>query len=250
MLLTAFGLAALVVAFVILWKEAAAKNRPRKLSKMAGGAAVVFIGLLALLSASGKLHWLAALAAGALPLLRWIASLLAGPLIGKWLRSAFGHGLRRTTGAHGGPQVSTVATADLRMTLQHESGDVDGEVLSGPRKGQRLSALDLTALLELHASFDLADSQQLLDAYLDRRFPGWRETSEHTADDGGALATGPRMDKTQALSVLGLAPGATDAQVRDAHRRLMQKLHPDRGGTDYLAATLNQAKEVLLNNGG
>ncbi len=249
MFLTLFGLTALVVAFVVLWKEAAAKNRPRKLSKMAGGAAVVFIALLALLTASGKLHWLAALTAGTLPLLRWIAGLVAGPLIGKWLRSAFGGGTQ-PAGAHGGPQVSTVASADLRMTLRHDSGEMDGEVLTGPLQGQRLSALDLPALELFRAGLAAADSLQLLDAYLDRRFPDWRETSDHASERGAAPSQAPRMDKTQALAVLGLADGASDAQVREAHRRLMQRLHPDRGGTDYLAATLNQAKEVLLTNGG
>lgn len=244
-MLFACGLAAFVVAFVILWKEAAAKNRPRQLSKLAGAAAVVLIATLVLLAASGRLHWLLALAAGALPFLRWLAGLLIGPLIGRWLGSALRGGGQPQTGPASGPQASTVATADLRMTLQHESGDMDGEVLSGAHAGRRLSELDLDALRTLRGTFAAPDSLQLLDAYLDRRFADWRDSTEGAERTGGAPSA-PAMDKGQALQVLGLADGATHSEIVDAHRRLMQKLHPDRGGTDFLAATLNQAKDVLL----
>ena len=250
MLLTAVGVAAFVVAFVVLWRKAAAPkgqgagaNPPGRLSKAVAVALLVFLGALALLTASGKLHWLAALAAGALPLLRWLVGLVVGPLVGNWLRSAFG-AAGRGTGASAGPQASTVETADLRMTLTHESGEMDGEVLSGPRRGQRLSDLDLEALRTLHAGLVAADSRQLLDAYLERRFPGWGGTED--ADGRADSVTPPPMDKAQARTVLGLGADATHADVVAAHRRLMQKLHPDRGGTDYLAATLNQAKETLL----
>lgn len=247
-MLFSIGLVVLVVAFVVLWKEVAAKNRPRKLSKLAGSAAVVLVAMLVLLAASGRLHWLLALAAGALPFLRWVAGLLIGPLLGGWFRNAFG-GLRQASvgGTAAGPQVSTVATADLHMTLDHESGDMDGEVLRGALSGQRLSELDINALRTLRAAISAPDSRQLLDAYLDRRFADWRGPEEEAARGDGAAPGAPAMDEAQALQVLGLPAGATRDDVVDAHRRLMQKLHPDRGGTDYLAATLNQAKDVLLN---
>ena len=254
MLLTAAGVAAFVVAFVVLWRKAAAPksqgpgvNRPGRLSKAVAAALLVFLGALALLTASGKLHWLAALAAGALPLLRWLVGLVVGPLVGNWLRSAFG-AAGRGTGQSTGPQTSTVETADLRMTLTHESGAMDGEVLSGPRRGKRLADLDLETLRALRASLVAADSRQLLDTYLERRFPGWGDAKEPggEADDRVDSVTPPPMDKAQARIVLGLGADATQADVVAAHRRLMQKLHPDRGGTDYLAATLNHAKEVLL----
>ena len=245
-MLFAIGLVVFVVAFIVLWKEVAAKNRPRKFSKLAGAAAVVLIAILVLLAASGRLHWLLALAAGVLPFLRWIAGLLIGPLVGRWFRTLFSAARPAPAGGAAAPQVSTVATADLRMTLQHDSGDMDGEVLRGSLRGSRLSDLDLDALRALRADFAAADSLQLLDAYLERRFPGWQGDGEYTADGRGAPPSAPPMDEAQALQVLGLAPEASRDDVVDAHRRLMQKLHPDRGGTDYLAATLNQAKEVLL----
>ncbi len=238
------------VAFAMLWKELAAKNRPRQLSKLAAGAAIALLAVLLLLTATGRLHWLAALLAGLLPLARWVFGLVAGPLVGNWLRRIFGSGTFSGFGSRPGaadpgvgapPKASTVATADLKMTLHHETGEMDGEALTGSLAGQRLSDLDLAALQGWRKELANADSLQLLDAYLDRRFPGWTD-----APRADAAAAGAAMDETQALAVLGLAPGASEEDVVDAHRRLMQKLHPDRGGTDYLAATLNRAKAVLV----
>ena len=241
-----------LVAFWVLWKELTAKSRPKKLSKVAGAAAVALIAALLLLTATGRLPWLAALAAGALPFLRWGLSMAAGPLIGHFLRSGFGAGrfgpFGQSSAQHdasqpGGatPSVSTVSTADLRMTLEHESGDMDGTVLRGALAGRKLSDLGEGELQDLYRTLSEPGSVQLLAAYLERRFPGWTADSQR---NGGAQAS--EMDESQALAVLGLDGAASKEDVLAAHRRLMQRLHPDRGGTDYLAATLNKAKEVLL----
>lgn len=240
-----------LVAFWVLWKELTAKNRPKKLSKVAGAAAVALAAALLLLTATGRLHWLAAVAAGALPLLRWVLGMAAGPLIGHFLRSgggfgpfgAFGQRQQDSTQPGGNaPSVSTVSTADLRMTLEHESGDMDGTVLRGPFAGRKLGELGESELQDLHRALADADSLQLLAAYLERRFPGWAADPQQN----GRSAAPSEMDEGQALAVLGLADTASKEDVLAAHRRLMQRLHPDRGGTDYLAATLNKAKEVLL----
>ena len=242
-----------VAAFVLLWRELAAPNRPRKLSKIAAASAGILIAVLLVLTATGRLHWLAALIAGILPFARWVLGLLIGPLIGNLLRSGFAFnrfrtqssasaGFDRSGSGRTSGQASSVATADLRMTLDHETGDMDGEVLAGNLAGERLSTLDLAALTALYNDLAGDDSRQLLGAYLDRRFPGWTDASTRRE----APACPSEMDESQALAVLGLAAGATEAEVREAHRRLMQKLHPDRGGSDYLAATLNRAKEVLI----
>ena len=245
-----------LVAFWVLWKELTAKSRPKKLSKVAGAAAVALIAALLLLTATGRLPWLAALAAGALPFLRWGLSMAAGPLIGHFLRSGFGAGrfggfgpFGQSSAQHdaaqpGGatPSVSTVSTADLRMTLEHESGDMDGTVLRGALAGRKLSELAEGELQDLYRALSEPDSVQLLAAYLERRFPGW--TADSQRNGGGEQAS--EMDESQALAVLGLDGAASKEDVLAAHRRLIQRLHPDRGGTDYLAATLNKAKEVLL----
>ena len=242
----ALGAVVGVIAFWMLWKEVAAKNRPKKLSKVAVGAAGVLIAMLLLLTASGRLPWLAALVAGALPFLRWTLGLLAGQAIRSWLGNAMGMGgfnpFQRTAAPGGAPpKASSVATDDLAMTLDHATGDMEGEVLRGPLRGKRLGELDFDALKALYGELQAADSQQLLGAYLDRRFPDWRDAEQRVDHPDPAT-----MDRQQALAVLGLEAGASEAEIVGAHRRLMQKLHPDRGGTDYLAATLNRAKEVLL----
>ena len=54
------------------------------------------------------------------------------------------------------------------------------------------------------------------------------------------------MSREEAYEVLGLQPGAAEADIRDAHRRLMRGAHPDAGGSDWLAARINQARDVLL----
>ncbi|MCE2459252.1 MAG: hypothetical protein J4F38_00510 [Pseudomonadales bacterium] len=227
-------------AFIVLWRELSAKSRPRRISKLGWSAAAVLGVTLVIMAGSGRLHWLAALFAGALPVLRWVLGLVLGPMIGHFIRSRM-QGANVPPG-NGGPATSTVATGDLRMTLVHESGDMDGDILTGTFAGQRLSDLDLSALRSLHDELTSTDSLQLLEAYLDRRFPEWSdEASERQRPSGDR-----DMDREQALAVLGLSTGASQEEIVDAHRRLMQKLHPDRGGSDYLAATLNLAKQVLL----
>ena len=237
-----------VAAFVLLWRAFGSTKGSQRLRQLAVGAAVVLVTVLLLLTATGRLHWLAALAAGALPFLRGLAGLIAGPLISNFVRNKlFGRGQAQPAADPGSaPKDSTVATNELRMTLDHETGAMDGEVLAGGSAGRRLSQMDLPALRTIFAELSDEDSRQLLGAYLDRRFPGW---SEEAAGDGGRTSaeTSREMDAEQALAVLGLEAGASETDIIEAHRRLMQKLHPDRGGTDYLAATLNRAKQVLIN---
>lgn len=243
-----------VVAFVFLWRAFGGAQRSQRFRQLATAAAVVLVTVLLLLTATGRLHWLAALAAGALPFLRGLAGLVAGPLISNFLRnrlfSRSSAPLGAVPGADPGPppKDSTVATRELRMTLDHETGAMDGEVLAGRSAGRRLSDLDLPDLRTVFDELSDEDSRQLLGAYLDRRFPGWSDdASDGDAESRTSTATSSQMDTDQALAVLGLDAGASKTDIIEAHRRLMQKLHPDRGGTDYLAATLNLAKKVLIN---
>lgn len=197
-----------------------------------GLGAVVFLGLIFYLAATGRLFILAA-----------PVSLL---LI--WLQRG-GASLRRLwrpAGAAG--RSSDVETDTVRMHLDHETGTISGVVRRGPHAGRKLDELarpDLFALWR-QCRVDDAQAAQLLEAYLDRLDPNWR-TAEAASHAGAA--SGPASDamtRAEALAMLGLAEGADADAIKDAHRRLMMKLHPDHGGTAYLAAKLNRAREILL----
>ena len=158
------------------------------------------------------------------------------------MRSNWGAGL--ATGA----QTSQVRSAGLEMTLDHDSGDMDGQVLAGRFEGRALSAMELAELMELAEDFRSDDeSLRLLESYLDRMHPAWRENADNGPDDGPrpAPASGS-MSAQEAYEILGLDPGASDTEIRTAHRRLMMQVHPDRGGSDALAAKINEAKDLLL----
>jgi hypothetical protein len=150
---------------------------------------------------------------------------------------------------------STIATAWLAMSLDHATGNMDGEVQQGQFQKKRLSELTLEQLFVLVGECQHDhDSLQLLQAYLDRMHPDWRESASATGDAAGEQkSTGYRvptgdstMTEALALEILGLAQGATRQEIIAAHRRLMQKLHPDRGGSDYLAQRINAARDFLL----
>jgi hypothetical protein len=148
------------------------------------------------------------------------------------------------------PHSSEVATDTLQMQLDHATGDLDGEVLQGRFAGRSLASLGLAELLELIADCQRDDprSVALIETYLDRRQPDWRDHAAGGAQgqDQSAASAAGAMDEATAWSVLGLAPGSSEAEIKAAHRRLMTKLHPDHGGSGYLAAQLNQAKDLLL----
>lgn len=151
-------------------------------------------------------------------------------------------------GASGAPGRSSVRTPWLEAWLDHDTGAMDGTVLKGRWQGQALDNLSLDALRDLmEEASDDADTQRLVEAYLDRRFEDWRSTP-HGARNTGTDAQGNTAPLTmdRALAILGLPAGAGRQDVIEAHRRLMQHLHPDRGGSDYLAAEVNQAKDWLM----
>lgn len=146
---------------------------------------------------------------------------------------------------------SYVRARYVRMQLDHDTGALSGEVTNGIYAGHSLDALDREELLALRDEVGGdGESLALVEAYLDRRIPGWRDEAEGetAAGAGGATAAGPMTDQ-QAYEILGLAPGASQAEIRGAHRRLMKKVHPDQGGSTFLAAKINEAKDRLLAKG-
>ena len=150
-------------------------------------------------------------------------------------------------------QTSTVATPFLRMTLDHDTGSMTGTILQGRFSGMRVEELggaDLLALLRECRAED-EEGARLLEAYLDRVRPDWRDElagERPGGSGGGARSAGGDMTVEEAYAILGLAPGADAEAIKEAHRRLMVKLHPDHGGSDYLATKINRARDVLLHH--
>lgn len=201
----------------------------------------VLVVLAVVLAAGGGIFL--ALTGRLLPVVAVVVALL--PFIMRWLAQY------RRARAYAGPkpgQGSTIETPTLRVRLDHESGEVTGEVRKGCFAGRRFEDLgpgELVILLS-ECRTDDAQAAAILEAFLDRSHPGWRDGAAQ--GEGVASGSSPPggMSRAEAYAVLGLEPGADAATIRKAHRTLIQKLHPDQGGSTYLAAKINRAKDILL----
>lgn len=223
-------------AALVLWLSAAktfTRANPAVLArqiKLFGG--VLLLAVAALLALRGAMAVAAPLAA-----------------LGSWL--IWGRSPSLPSGWGGGGAGtnanSRVVTDHLDVTLDHATGALEGRVLKGMFKSRRVENLKPVELALLWQDCRFVDPQsaQILEAWLDRTHPTWRED---LARGEAELGTGPggRMGREEAYEILGLKPGASDDDVRRAHRELMLKMHPDRGGSTYLAAKINEAKDVLL----
>jgi hypothetical protein len=211
------------------------RANPSTLARLARPILVV----LGALGVGGLLILAVAFLPGLLPELFGLAGIVATALIARAARRRSASGF----GAPGAGQRTETRTAFLEAWIDHATGDVGGSVLQGRFVGRTLDGLADAELLELHGecAHD-ADSLRVLEAYLDRRLgSAWRRGQEPPPRN-------PRVDMTrqEALSVLGLAEGASPDEIRAAHRRLIQRVHPDVGGSADLAARINRAKDVLL----
>jgi hypothetical protein len=228
------GAVAVIVLYLLLQMYRAAN--PALLAraiKIAGG--VIALVIAAFVGLRGEL-------AVAIPIGIFGAGLLG------W--SPFGPGsisnLFSGVGSRSAGQSSQVRSLYLEMALDHESGQMTGRIIAGPHAGRTLGEFDLDQLTTMIPSFD-AESVTLLESYLDRRFPAWREHAQGDAA-GGQRRAAPagKMTDEEAYQILGLQPGAGRDEIGRAHRALMKKLHPDQGGSTYLAARVNEAKDTLL----
>lgn len=199
---------------------------------------LLIVGLVALLlglAITGRLHWLAAALAAILTMLPRIARFVMGvwPAVLPYFR-------RYQQNKH-----SSMRTRFISMQINILNGELQGEVLEGEFKGQQLQTMTLTQLSELLKECQRYDSNSaaLLNSYIQRTHPGWSSASNQSADYSADTS---KMSEKQARDILGLSADATKEEVVKAHKRLMQKMHPDRGGSDYLAVQINLAKEVLL----
>ena len=229
--------ALVAVLFLISWYKRVPKAKQRQFRNKAlliGGGIILFLALI-----TGKLHPLFAALAALVPLAYRAVGLY------QTFSTIRSFTSRMKAGASPGPtpgQTSEVETEFLRMRLDHDTGEMDGTVLQGRYEGRALRGLGLPELLELldECRGD-RQSMAVLEAYLDRVHEDWRG---HRRPPPGRSPDG--MNEDEARAVLGVGPDATREEIVQAHRRLMQRLHPDRGGSDYLAAKLNAAKDLLL----
>ena len=224
-----FGLLALVGALWVL--NVVSKVNPQvaaRVLKASGG--LLALGFAAFLGMRGEIGVALPLGIFGLGLLGWIPF---GP-------AGFGDRTRKSTG-----QVSRVRTAYIEMALDHDSGAMGGLVLAGRFQGATLESLDAGKLIELLTEVD-DESRALLMPYLDRRDPGWREHAQGDTASGRAAPGSGKMSEQEAYQILGLEAGASADAIGRAHRTLMKKFHPDQGGSTYLAARINEAKEILL----
>ncbi len=199
-----------------------------------GGASLVYLGVTGRLMTAG-----------------WIAAAML-PMMLRW--RALSNVAKGFRGPSAG-QTSDIETRYLRMQLDHDTGELRGTVLEGHFQGRLLQELGLAQQVELLHECRIHDEQsaQILESYLDRTHgAAWRGGEQGSQPGGSGGRAGPRaqsgggMTRDEAYEILGLAKGAKPDEIRDAHRRLMLKNHPDQGGSTYLAAKINQAKELLL----
>lgn len=249
---------AVLIAVILLsrWYVTASPKTLVKLLKWLGFFAVVLVVLW--LALSGKL-WAAVAALPAI--LVWFVRMFTGLRSAQMFARLFGLGGSgwgggakgwRTPGGGSGEggqqQGSDVRTRFVSMHLDHASGHVSGHVLEGQFAGRTLESLSSQELLALYGEVQPdADSVRVLEGYLDRREPGWREQGSREGEEQSAPhPNSGTMSREEAFKVLGLHPDADEAAIKAAHRRLMSNLHPDKGGSDYLAQQINRAKDVLM----
>ena len=145
-------------------------------------------------------------------------------------------------------QKSTVRSANLEMELDHDTGEMDGTLLTGRLQGVRLSSLSEEEILSLYFDFRSdTDSISLLESFLDRYYPDWRDRADSDAsgnqNDRSAFDT---MTRQEAYQILGLEPKASQEEIHQAWRRLIKGVHPDSGGSGFLAEKINTARDILL----
>tara|TARA_B100001123_G_scaffold323040_1_gene362585 strand:- start:138 stop:863 length:726 start_codon:yes stop_codon:yes gene_type:complete len=233
------GIAIIIGLFLII-RGLVGLNPARAIKVLLGVLLLVGLGTTIYLIASRGLGIVTFFLAFLLPLLlRWRAAQ-------QFFRNLRGPSRGQATG---------VNTRFIRMSLDHDSGILDGTVLEGSFKGQRLGELNQEELVDLLQQCRVEDeeSAQVLEAYLDRVFGmSWRadntsnDYSKKTNSSKTQSPSGNKMTREEAYEILNISPGASSDEIKAAHHTLMKKIHPDQGGSNYLASKINQAKEILI----
>jgi len=246
-------MAFVVAGFLVIWLalyglRAFAQANPSILIRLVNwGAGVGALVVALLLALRGRIDLAVALGLFGIWLIAMARRL--GPLRATSLKASSKGAFAGASRASG---VSRVRSAVIEMELDHATGVISGTILAGADEGKslnRLSRLQCETLRALCLRED-PEGARFLEAYLDRRFPGWRAASKDEPDTWGRRpAVAPRsgaMTEDEAYEVLGLRKGATRDDVVRSHRSLIKKLHPDQGGSTDFAARINEAKDVLM----
>lgn len=208
----------------------------------------VLLGTVIALALTGRLHWLAAVFATIVPVLGRLLRHI--PLFAQMYKMFGGSIPMAGQSSNPSDSVSEVESLYLRMRLDHSTGTMSGTVLIGTYQDRTLADLTVKQLLDLYAECRRKDEESvaLLAAYLDREHPDWRTSDNTDSEQDGHRGNSfsDTMSRAEAAEILGVTEDADAATVRAAHRRLMQKFHPDRGGSTFLAAKINDAKQRLM----
>ena len=160
-----------------------------------------------------------------------------------WWRRTHGPAPIKTPGG----RKSKVRSPSLEMELDHDTGELDGIVLTGRLQGCRLSALNEADLLSLYREIQAdGDGTALLESYPERYHPGWQDRAGGASSQRRDGSFAKEMTRQEAYEILGVAPGASREEILEAWRRLIKRVHPDSGGSAFLTAKLNTAKDLLL----
>jgi len=264
------GIAAFVgVGFFIRWMTEA---EPKEIRKIVSFLIILVLILLAgWLLLTGKIAAMGAALAAAVPFLVRVMKLgFLWPI----LRRIFASSRKRAqpgsfgNSTAGAGSSSEIRTEFLHMVLDLETGQMRGGVVSGPYAGADLDSLGLDDLQSLYVDCCSATDQSraVLEAYLDRRpdctgWQGWhqKDHGENGAHDGGndrdnneqsrngeRSSSASGMSADEARKILGVGQEATREEINRAYKKQIKAVHPDHGGSDYLASKINAARSLLL----
>ena len=213
---------------------------PKQLILALRWAGILLAAILAIaIFLSGRWHWLPGLFFFLLP---W------------FLRARTFQTMRKNARGPTAGQSSHISTKYLNMTLDHDSGEMTGQIVNGMFSGKNVSDLDLPKLIDFwrECAEDDEQSRVVLENYLDRDFPNWRELAgigprhEQSYTSSDSPWAGASMSLSEAREILNINDNASESDIEKAYRKAMKRAHPDQGGSDWMAAKVNQAKDILL----